>query len=134
MISKNNFYMNSKTFKEINGDEVEGYDLNASYNGNKGKIDLNIMKNGKTKHYKMSLNNLKFNKDDKEKMKELQNDVLNYNAIETPLELRLLKDFNLNNSNYNYPLILSISKSKLKSSKSKSKSKYKSSFKKNKKK
>lgn len=94
----------SKKTKRLRNLSIKGFKWDAVYKNNNANINLDLINNGKIKHYKM-----KFNNNDDE-LKSLQNDILNYNMINIPLEDRLLNDFNL------HP-IMSLSNIKIKNTK-----------------
>lgn len=108
MTSKNKKYLSSKKHRKKNTiipniSYMEGYNLNTEYNGKNAKINLDLIRNGKTKHYEMNLNNIS-NKplsflNSFSEMKNLQNDVLNFASVDSPLEERLVNDFNLYSPN-----------------------------------
>lgn len=121
MISKKRIYISSKAVKKNNGDLTEGYNINALYDNGKGKVDVDLIKNGKMSHYEMNLKNMTSTSPKENEMKELQNAVLNYNMINIPLETRLINDFELSAKEPVMSLIPSMKKMKSKSKRSKRK-------------
>ena len=65
--------------------DQEGIKWKALYDGNKADIDLDLIKNDRTKHYNMSL--------DADELKQLYNDILVQPSINIPLDQRLMNDF-----------------------------------------
>lgn len=63
----------------------QGLKWNALYDGTKANVDIDLVNNNNTKHYSTTLNGREF--------ATLYNDVLLHPVNKTPLEQRLLADF-----------------------------------------